>query len=91
MTRAAKSSVERKDDPEEMRVAIRSIKAAGLPLQRCSEHQLKSGVFNFWPATGRISADQQGKLPERGLDAFIALVSKDRDERLGIVSVTLKI
>jgi len=30
-------------------------------------------------------------MPERGLDAFIALVSKDRDERLGIVSATLKI
>ena len=84
MSRKPKSSIERKEDSEEMKEAIRRIGATGLPLVRCSAHQLKSGHVNYWPASGRIFIDRMPKVQERGLEAFIEAAEKERAKTRGM-------
>lgn len=89
MATKQKLPLEQKDDTPEMVEAIRSGKAAGLNLKRCSVHQLKSGRVNFWPATGRIYIDQGPKVSERGLAAFIRLATIEHNEASAINTITL--
>jgi hypothetical protein len=46
----------------------------GISFWQPSSTQIKVGIFNFYPTTGKITKDGGPKISEQGLAAFIALV-----------------
>jgi hypothetical protein len=63
------------DDPPLVRKAIEWLTREGIPFERPGTYQLKCGPFNFYPTRGTIILDGHTKrLPQRGLDSFIALL-----------------
>jgi hypothetical protein len=45
-------------------------------VSRPSKHHIKHGDVNFWPSTGTITIDGQGRYNEKGKEAFIALLQR---------------
>jgi hypothetical protein len=43
---------------------------------RPSKYHIKHGDVNFWPSTGTITIDNVGRHPEKGKQAFIALLQR---------------
>lgn len=62
--------------------AMRALDAHGFVFRRTSKHQLKIGVFNFWPGTGAITEDDYGRRSERGLDDLIRIIKRAPVRRL---------
>ena len=67
------------DDPIEMRKAINALNGAKINYERKNEYHLKVGKFNFYPVKGTIYCDRDKKpLCERGLDAFMHILEKEK-------------
>lgn len=70
------ASIKRDADPAPMLSAIEELESAGYRIHRPSAYQLKFSEFNFWPSTGKITTDPGIPYPERGIEAFLALIRK---------------
>lgn len=58
--------------------ALQLIADAGIPAQQCTPHHIKYGPWNFYPKRGIIHHDgSDERLPERGVDAFIAACKRE--------------
>ncbi len=57
-----------------MREAVERLLEWRVPFDKPSDHQLKIGLVNFWPATGAITIDGRPRPSERGLDGLARLV-----------------
>lgn len=64
------------DNTPQMDEAIDRLDALNVPITRTSDHQLKVWDLNYWPNTGSISIDGQGKCQLRGLELFLDLVER---------------
>lgn len=64
-------------DDSKMRRAIEALNEAGIRFTRPTKYQLKVDDLNFYPTKGTIFRDgDDAALNERGLEAFMALLSK---------------
>jgi hypothetical protein len=62
-----------------MNIALERLAAERIRHEQTSAFQIKVGPFNFYPGKGTIYMDGDQKArPERGLEAFIALISQVR-------------
>ena len=66
----------RRTDPSQaMAEAEAALTRAGAKFKRHSDFHLKVQAFNFWPSTGKVSRDDNGKKGENlGLAVFIRLL-----------------
>jgi hypothetical protein len=66
-----------KSPHEAMHDAIAALKTRGFPYKQPSPYHLKYEDLNFWPTKGTIGRDGSSeRLPERGIEAFIALIEQ---------------
>ena len=62
-------------DGPEMRDAIDALNAAGVRFTRQTEHQLKIGPWNYYPARGTLFRDGENQVTRQvGLDALLARI-----------------
>lgn len=65
--------------------AMHALKAMRVRFRVVSPHQLKVGKINYWPSSERIFIDGESKsTPDRGLTAFLNLVSSSDVQRNSI-------
>lgn len=57
-----------------VRAAIQALTERNIRFTRPSSTHIKVGDFNFYPTTGTINRDGERKSPQRGLEAFLALL-----------------
>lgn len=63
----------------EMNAALKQLATERIGHKQTSQFQIKVGPYNFYPGKGTIFIDGDREArPERGLDAFIALIGKVR-------------
>lgn len=69
-------STKRRSDPTEaMNGATAALERAGVHYEKKTAFHLKVNAFNFWPATGTITHDDElKKRDENGLPTFIRLL-----------------
>lgn len=64
----------------DMNIALERLAAERIQHEQTSAFQIKVGPFNFYPGKGTIYMDGDQKArPERGLENFLALITKLRD------------
>lgn len=67
-------------DGPEMRDAIDALNAAGVRFTRQTEHQLKIGPWNYYPARGTLFRDGENHVTRQvGLDALLARISSPHE------------
>lgn len=67
-------------DGPEMRDAIDALNAAGVRFTRQTEHQLKIGPWNYYPARGTLFRDGENQVTRQvGLDALLARISSPHE------------
>lgn len=79
ITRAPKTDRQRgplPDDTPRFYELIRELIDLKYFVWRPSKHHIKHGEANFWPSTGTITIDNVGRHPEKGKQAFIALLQR---------------
>lgn len=64
------------DDTPRTYELIRELIDMKLFVRRPSKYHIKHGDVNFWPSTGTITIDNVGRHPEKGKEAFIALLQR---------------
>lgn len=64
------------DDNRETYEVIRELIDLKYFVRRPSKYHIKHGDVNFWPSTGTITIDNVGRHPEKGKEAFIALLQQ---------------
>jgi len=81
-----------RDDGPEFYEPIGELLALKYYVRRPSKHHIKHREVNFWPTTGTITIDAIGRHPEKGQQAFVALVKtmypKRRLQDAGAQAVT---
>lgn len=65
-----------RNDGPEFYEPIRELLALKYYVRRPSKHHIKHREVNFWPTTGTITIDVIGRHPEKGQQAFVALIKK---------------
>lgn len=69
------SALHQPDDSIQMQRAIKRLVGKGYDVSRKSPHQLKVGVFNFYPDRGTITQDGAKRIEQKGIDFFITLLT----------------
>lgn len=65
--------------PSQMDKAIQALNNSGIRFRKVSEHQIKCGMFNFYPSKGTIFIDRCLQAEsEKGLPAFIKMLEDAR-------------
>lgn len=70
--------LQRDDDSEEMTKAIEFALSYNMVLTRPSPHQIKSGSVSYYPGTGSIVIDGEGKKITGGLAALRKIMENRR-------------
>lgn len=73
---SGKKTLYYRDDDDFIRELIWELIRRKRYVRRESKHHIKVREVNFWPSTGTITIDGEGRHPEKGEQAFLALLEK---------------
>ena len=62
-------------DGARMTAAINWLLSQGLPVKRCTVHQIRVGPLNFWPERGTFNIEASPRAAAKGLRAFKSAVA----------------
>lgn len=65
-----------RDDEDYVRELIWELIRRKRYVRRESKHHIKVRQVNYWPSTGTITIDGEGRYPEKGEQALLALLDK---------------
>ncbi len=77
----AKKPLYYRDDEDFIRELIWELIRRKRYVRRESKYHIKVREVNFWPSTGTISIDGEGRHPEKGPQALLALLDKRYPKR----------
>lgn len=84
MAKKRRLALRQRYDGYKIRAVIDWCEASGLPVERCTYHQLRIGPWNYWPETGVFRFEAEPASPMKGFDAFktalSAWIEKERSE-----------
>jgi len=65
------------DDASELYLLVSKLIDRKYYVRRPSKHHIKHRALNYYPSTGTITIDGRGRFPDKGSDAFLALVERE--------------